>query len=296
MNFRNYFILFIFTLVSCHEHKPVSNYTYYTADDISDEELDGYVSPQSDVDSETVTNTIESSGETKTYSYEPICLRNQPEEIVTRDGYKLSYNSNTKLANWVYWELTPSRFEGSVGRSNTFTPDYDIKSKQIAHNEDYSTPHYERGHMCPAADNKYSRKAMEDSFILSNICPQTPQLNGGDWRILEEKCRKWAKVYNKLYIVCGPIIQENYIYDTIGSNKVTVPTHYYKIVMRYDKFGNPHMIGFIYNNDNTIKSMRDYIVTVDKIEELTGIDFFPNLSDEGKIIESSIDIDSWTSI
>ena len=132
--------------------------------------------------------------------------------------------------------------------------------------------------MAPAADMKWNKQAMEESFYMSNICPQNPNLNRGDWNDLEEKSRQWAKKYGAVYIACGPI------YDPkrpkrIGNNKVAVPHAFYKVILINDK-KNPQAIGFIFPNSAGHKPLKKYIVTVDSVEKRTNIDFFPALPDE----------------
>ena len=163
------------------------------------------------------------------------------------------------------------------GRTNKFLPDPDVRGAK-AYTGDYTKSGYDRGHMAPAADMKWNKQAMEESFYMSNICPQNPNLNRGDWNDLEEKSRQWAKKYGAVYIACGPI------YDTkrpkrIGNNKVAVPHAFYKVILINDK-KNPQAIGFIFPNSAGHKPLKKYMVTVDSVEKRTDIDFFPALPDE----------------
>lgn len=198
-------------------------------------------------------------------------------QIIKHTGYTLSYNADYKTPQWVAWELTEQETQGKQGRTNKFIPDPDVLGAK-AYTSDYTNSGYDRGHMSPAADMKWSREAMEESFYLSNICPQNSNLNRGDWNDLEEKSRNWAKQYGKIYITCGPI------YDTqkpkrIGNNKVGVPDAFYKVILINDK-KNPKAIGFIFPNRAGHQSLAKYIVTADSVEKRTGIDFFPALPDE----------------
>ena len=128
-------------------------------------------------------------------------------QILKRKGYTLSYNADYKTPQWVAWELTKKETKGKEGRTNKFLPDPDVRGAK-AYTGDYTKSGYDRGHMAPAADMKWNKQAMEESFYMSNICPQNPNLNRGDWNDLEEKSRQWAKKYGAVYIACGPI------YDT----------------------------------------------------------------------------------
>ena len=145
--------------------------------------------------------------------------------------------------------------------------------------------------MCPAADNKWSKKAMEESFLFTNMCPQNGNLNRGDWNEMEMACRKWAKKYGDLYIVCGPILYKGK-HKTIGNNKVVVPEAFFKVVLRTGD--NPQAIGFIYKNTSGNRPKDSYVNTVDEVERITGIDFFPSLPDNvEKNVEATADIANW---
>ena len=134
----------------------------------------------------------------------PAPLKGVKEQILTRRGYAVSYNADTKLPNWVAWRLDASRLEGGVKRPRkAFHEDEDVAEPR-ATDWDYYSSGYDRGHMCPAGDNKWDKEAMWESFLFTNICPQNPSLNRGDWNEMENACRRWAQQYGKVYVVCGP--------------------------------------------------------------------------------------------
>lgn len=214
-----------------------------------------------------------------------------PEQILKRTGYVASYNKVTLLPNWVAWHLTAERTEGSAKRSGVdFAEDTEVPEPR-ATDWDYYNSGYDRGHMCPAADNKWSKKAMEESFLFTNMCPQNGNLNRGDWNEMEMACRKWAKKYGDLYIVCGPILYKGK-HKTIGKNKVVVPEAFFKVVLRTGD--DPQAIGFIYKNTSGNRPKDSYVNTVDEVERITGIDFFPSLPDDvEKNVEATADIANW---
>lgn len=214
-----------------------------------------------------------------------------PEQILKRTGYVVSYNKTTLLPNWVAWHLTAERTEGSAKRSGVdFAEDTEVPEPR-ATDWDYYNSGYDRGHMCPAADNKWSKKAMEESFLFTNMCPQNGNLNRGDWNEMEMACRKWAKKYGDLYIVCGPILYKGK-HKTIGKNKVVVPEAFFKVVLRTGD--NPQAIGFIYKNTSGNRPKDSYVNTVDEVERITGIDFFPSLPDDvEKKVEAECDLGLW---
>lgn len=214
-----------------------------------------------------------------------------PEQILERTGYVASYNKTNLLPNWVAWHLTAERTEGSAKRSGVdFAEDTEVPEPR-ATDWDYYNSGYDRGHMCPAADNKWSKKAMEESFLFTNMCPQNGNLNRGDWNEMEMACRKWAKKYGDLYIVCGPILYKGK-HKTIGKNKVVVPEAFFKVVLRTGD--NPQAIGFIYKNTSGNRPKDSYVNTVDEVERITGIDFFSSLPDNvEKNVEATADIANW---
>ena len=207
----------------------------------------------------------------------PTDPQNRPDIRLKRTGYTASYNKDYKTPNWVGWELTRKETTGQEERKNRFLPDPDVPAPRAEH-ADYTNSGYDRGHMAPAADMKWSPKAMEESFYLSNICPQDQKLNRDDWSDLEESCRGWAKKYGTVYITCGPI------YDRkrprrIGKNKVAVPDRFFKVVLIYNR-KNPIAMGFVFDNKAHHQPLRHYMVSVDDVEAITGYDFFAKLPDE----------------
>ena len=213
----------------------------------------------------------------------PISTRKREEIILHRTAFTISYNNDYKTPNWVAWELTHAETEGTEGRKNKFEPDPDLPEPRAEHS-DYTHSGYDRGHMAPAADMKWNKKAMEESFYMSNICPQNRKLNRDDWGDLEEKCRNWAEKYGKAYIVCGPI------YDSkspkrIGKHKIAVPERFFKAILIYEG-KTPIAMGFLFENKAHHQNLKNYLVSVDKIEEETGLDFFSKLPDT---IESRIE-------
>lgn len=212
----------------------------------------------------------------------PISMTPQQEQIIRHTGYTVSYNKELKLPNWVSYELTREETKGKEKRNNRFIADPLVKGI-IATNADYARSGYDKGHMAPAADMKWSPQAMKESFYFSNMCPQHPQLNRRGWKNLEEKIRDWAIADSAIIIICGPIITKQP--KTIGKNKVAVPQQYIKVIL--SPFVRPmRAIGFLFNNRQALEPLSTYAVTVDSIERLTNMDFFASLPDE---IENKIE-------
>ena len=233
------------------------------------------------------------SGENSSY-YDTIeiakVLSDVPEQILLRKAYITSYNNTIKCPNWVAWHLTAEHADGACPRDNTYYEDESVPSPR-ATNEDYHESGWSRGHMCPAGDNKWDEVAMRESNLLTNICPQDRSLNSGLWNKIEQDCRKWARMYGDVYIVCGPVFL-NKEHETIGKNKVVVPEAFFKVILRLNP--QPAAIGFVVRNNEGRKKRDQYINTVDEVERITGMDFFPALPDEiENEVEAKSDIDDW---
>lgn len=212
------------------------------------------------------------------------------EQILYRKAYVVSYNPSTKNPNWVAWHLTAEHADGDIPRQKDFIEDTSV-SEPRATLADYRGSGYDRGHMCPAGDNKWDSEAMYESFYLTNMCPQNSSLNSGVWNKIEMDCRAWAKRYGDIYIVCGPIYL-NKVHETIGENNVFVPEAFFKVVLCLN--GKPKGIGIIARN-GAGQSKRDlYYNSIDQIEKITGYDFFPSLPDDFEnIVESEYNLFDW---
>lgn len=223
----------------------------------------------------------------------PAPLNDRPEKILHRRGYTTSYNHSTKTPNWVAWHLTDSHTRGSVQRHDeVFSEDEDIVKNQRATDDDYYNSRYDRGHMCPAGDNKWDSQAMTQSFLFTNICPQNHGLNKYEWNDLEILCRDWARKYGAIDIVCGPVYTSS-TPRTIGKNKVRVPDAFFKVIL-CRKGRQPKAIGFIYRNEGKKQLMEEAVRTVDEIERLVGMDFFPALDDQTEdSIEAEARLSDW---
>lgn len=220
----------------------------------------------------------------------PAPLDGVSEQIIKKKAYIVSYNKDTKIPNWVAWYLTGEHSDGPVGRSNAFYEDIEAPAPR-ATIEDYKGSGWSRGHMCPAGDNKWDVEAMNQSFSLVNVCPQDASLNSGLWNVIERDCRKWAKKYGELYIVCGPVLL-NREHETIGPNKVAVPEAFFKVILRLNP--QPAAIGFIVRNNEGTKKRDHYVNTVDDVERITGMDFFSSLPDDiENEVEAHANINDW---
>jgi endonuclease G len=213
------------------------------------------------------------------------------EDIVSHVAYTLSYNEIHEQANWVAYKLTKEETNGVIKRTNKFIVDPLIKTES-ANNMDYIGSGYDRGHLAPAGDMGWSIVSMDESFYYSNMSPQEPSFNRGIWKHGEELVRDWAKEYGSIYIVTGPILKDSL--PTIGLNKVSVPIYYYKVILNNESI-KPKAIGFIIPNKSSNQMLQTFAVSVDSVEKLTGINFFPLLPDDiEEETERNLHLNDWS--
>ncbi|MCQ2069110.1 MAG: DNA/RNA non-specific endonuclease [Bacteroidaceae bacterium] len=207
------------------------------------------------------------------------------------EGYEVVLNEKMLIPEWVAYELTDEEVDGTNPRSNHFRTDPNFNGRQ-ADDDDYRNSGWDRGHMASAADMKLTEQMMRESFYFTNICPQNHNLNSGDWKALEELVREYANIYGSIYVTCGPIVTDNK-YGKIGTNQVTVPDAFYKIMLILTPNGY-ESIGFIMENKAGHKPLSTYAMTVDEVESRTGLDFFHTLPDDiEKKVESTYNPSVW---
>jgi len=216
------------------------------------------------------------------------------EEIIPYTGMSVSFNSETHQPNYVVWELLGSEVTGESGREPQFLVDASVDG--CAAPEDYRHTGFDRGHMAPAGDMKWHPQAMRESFYMTNISPQSPDLNRGAWKKLEEKCRDRAVVDSALIIVCGPVFDKSGPSARIGRAGVAVPGRFFKVVLA--PFAeHPWAIGFLMTNGYVDGGMQKAAVSVDEVEAVTGYDFFSALPDSIEDdIEARCDFNSFSHV
>lgn len=215
-----------------------------------------------------------------------------PEEIIRYKGFTVSFNPKTHQPNWVGWELLASEADGKHPRNQNFMQDTDVEG--CATPQDYRYSGFDRGHMAPAGDMKWDQQAMDESFLMTNICPQSGELNRGTWNKLEEKCRQRARRDSAVVIVCGPVFDKSGASMLIGANGVAVPQGFFKVVLS-PYTTPPRAIGFLMPNGPVPGGMQKCAVSVDSVESVTGFDFFAALPDNTENeIESQCDFHRWS--
>lgn len=244
-----------------------------------------------DRNSAVIAKTPSETKETPLRGFLPTDNLNRPQQLLVRKSYIVSYNSQTKCPNWVCWQLTREHADGNIKRPDyAFHEDMEVPAPR-AGLTDYRGSGYDRGHMCPAGDNKWDDDAMYESFLMTNMCPQNQNLNSGLWNQIEMQCRYWAKKYGCLYIVCGPIFLRGE-HRTIGQNKVVVPEAFFKVVVCME--GTPKGIAFVCRNTDGNRKKDYYVNTISQVERITGYNFFPSLDDEiADTIKEHADLKDW---
>ena len=205
-----------------------------------------------------------------------ISLGGEPEQILNRKGYTVSYNQELRIPNWVAWNLTAEHVRGTLPRpsGNAWHEDDEVPYPK-ATVEDYRGSGWSRGHMCPAGDCKWDDQVMYESFLFTNCCPQDQSLNSGIWNEIEIKCRRWAELFGEVEIVCGPILYKQK-HKTIGDNHVVVPEAFFKVILCYID-GKPEGIGYICKNQKETGKACNYVNTINEVERITGYKFFQAL-------------------
>jgi len=213
-------------------------------------------------------------------------------QVIHHQYYSLAYDEKYEIPEWVAYVLTSKSLKvKNVPRAKKFKEDPDVERRSAKHS-DYTRSGYTRGHMAPAGDMAFSSNAMKETFYMSNMAPQVRDFNNGIWRELEEQVRDWAYADKTLYVVTGPIMKG--IKESIGRNDVGVPQAFFKVLL--DMEGrDKKAIAFIMPHARSDKRIQDYAVSIDEVERETGIDFFPELTDdrEEEKLESSFNINKW---
>ena len=191
-------------------------------------------------------------------------------QIIKHNGYILSYNETCEQANWVYYTITPFDLNGEkVKRKNVFKRDDKVKTGS-ASLSDYKGSGYDRGHLKAASDEACDRAQMDETFLMSNMSPQTPSFNRGIWKKLENYVRRIVLTSDSVIVITGGVLTDDL--KTIGTNKVCVPKFYYKVMYIY-KDNQFMILCFLLPNKKSNESLRDYLIELDKLETFVQLKF-----------------------
>jgi endonuclease G, mitochondrial len=212
--------------------------------------------------------------------------------IIHHTGFALCYNERFEQAAWVAYELTRREVQThKVSRQKMqFEPDDDVPTGS-ATKDDYRNSGYDKGHLAPAADMRWSAKAMRECFRLSNISPQVHAFNAGVWEDLEKAVRGEAERLDTVEVVTGPLLRDGL--PTIGEHHVAVPEFFFKVLL-YTSPTFTQAIGFIIPNQKSLLPFTAYAVPVDSVESVTGLNFFGQLDPQLRAeVESRTDVGWW---
>jgi endonuclease G len=229
-------------------------------------------------------------------------------EIVCHKALCLAYDEQHEQARWVAHVISPDIITGKQTRSNDFRrddkvstgtaveADYFLKYLQPDSSYKYDGFGYDRGHLAPSADFRWSASALSESYYYSNMSPQLPEFNREKWAELEGAIRGYIfrNPQSQLYVVTGPIIDENPKVIERGIHQLSIPSFFWKVVV---DLNNQKGIGFILPHKNlTGLPLSSFTVSIDQVESTTGLDFFPALSDPLEdSIEGSFNASDWLS-
>ncbi|MEG3833973.1 DNA/RNA non-specific endonuclease [Microcoleus sp. Pol10_D6] len=217
--------------------------------------------------------------------------------LMVKPQYVMSYNSKTKTANWVSWQLNRS-WIGAVDRQDNFRPDDSLPADWYkVRPNDYMGSGYDRGHIAPSADRTRTEVDNSSTFLMTNMMPQVPEVNRGVWGDLEEYCRELVQQGKELYIVAGPVGRKG----SIGrKEKIAVPARNWKVIVVLDRPGlgmqgidaNTRTIAVMMPNDASVKGKgwKSFRVSVARIEKETRLNFLSNVPPQiQEVIESKVD-------
>lgn len=213
------------------------------------------------------------------------------EELVEHLAMYLVYSEQHEQAKWVAHIITPDIIGGVEGRTNDFRPDpliktgsaveedYFLKFLKADNTYSYDAFGYDRGHLAPSADFRWSNKALSESYYYSNMSPQLGEFNRDSWAKLEDLMRGYIyqNPTTQLYMVTGPVLNDNLPKIPKAKNKVSIPEKYFKIAV---DLKNNRAIAFVMPNKKAEYPHESYAVSIDEVEKMTGINFFANLPDD----------------
>jgi DNA/RNA non-specific endonuclease len=218
----------------------------------------------------------------------PIDINN----VYEYQAFNLEFSPVNKQARWAGYFITRKRLESPKLKRKGFSFLEDKKIKEgSANDSDYRHSGYDRGHLVPARDMAFSKETLKESFLFSNISPQVPKFNRGKWAELEGYVREMAKKHELIYVITGPVFDEND--KKIGMSNVSVPSYFFKALLFYSS-SKVESIGFIIPNKKLNEEIEYFACSIDNLEFLVDIDVFASLPDDiEEIAEKSYNKEFW---
>ncbi len=203
------------------------------------------------------------------------------DELIEHPGHMLVYEEKHEQPRWVAHIASPELIEGNLARIDSFLPDPLVRTG-TAVTADYWYSGYDRGHLVPSADMRWNQTALAATYLYSNISPQLPDLNRGSWADLEDWVRRYVTFSKRrVFVVTGPVLRDGLptMQKEGRKNEVSIPERFFKVIADLDG-PEPKAIAFLQSNGKNEYPTISYAVSVDSVEQVTGIDFFPALEDE----------------
>jgi len=211
--------------------------------------------------------------------------------ILRNDGFILEYDEVRHNPLWVAYKVTQDKVK--YGKRPAFSSDW--RSPFGVKHEHYTGTKYDRGHMAPnyVIASRYGRNAQLDTFLMTNITPQKPKLNQKTWQRLEEvSADHFSKLYPEFWVYTGPIFDQDpnkikWLANDLSKQKVAIPKAFFKLFIRQDPSGDIHSLAMVLpQNAHPRSKLTKFVTSIDKVEAMTGIDFFHELDDA---IENAIE-------
>jgi endonuclease G len=213
-------------------------------------------------------------------------------KLLRRNAYTVQYNPQHKQADWVIYQLTRARAEGTIAAPENWRPDPETGSNPVQP-ADLQNSGYDRGLLVPAGDLKWSKAAAAEAYLMSNVSPMKSTLRRGLWAELEGLTRSWAVQNEEICVVAGPVLKESLA--KAGKSGISAPEFFFKVILD-NREPDLKAIAFIVPNGPAKQPLMSYAVSIDKVEALTGLNLFPSLPDQVEnAMESKLDIAQWSS-
>lgn len=206
---------------------------------------------------------------------------------LNRKGYALGYSYKRKAPLWVSYIISRASKNIDWDRTEHFEADLDIPTAYRVDPSDYTRSGYDKGHLAPSSAIDFSKRSNQETFLMSNVVPQHPQLNRQAWRSLENQVQNWVQERGRLMVVTGPLFAPR----NKRVNELTIPNSFYKIV-----YSPKHMraIGFLFPNEPVkASSLWDHVFSVSELEEMTGYTFLNKLSSRKQRLAKQLDLNWW---
>ena len=194
--------------------------------------------------------------------------------LLNRGEFIVGWSDRLRHPVWCAYHVK-SEASHSTDKRPGFTKDREVASSPSPN--DYKNSNYDRGHMAPnhAIATRYGEKAQKQTFMMTNVAPQTPALNRGVWRDVEHRIADfWTSRYGEIWVVVGCISDGQ---EKIGQTGIDVPSAYYQVILAQEGMDVRALAVLLEQNSDWGEWAARNIVTIDELEAMTGLDFNPEM-------------------